>query len=334
MKSRSIGSVLLWIAPLLLAAVHAAPSPASAGASVSATTSGAATGDEATIRRMYENHAKRLRAHDSMNIGLEFAEDAVMIPDVVPDVVGRLNITAWYRKWFDQVEAESAWVEVSFEWDEIRVLGDHALARGAREMITTSRAGRQIRARSKLLEILRRQPDDTWQIVRSMSNNLPRVTDARRNSARPPVPPSRAPRVFPAPGADPAAAEASIRRTLAQRRIWFDARDWEGIRSEFADDVVAILDRTESVAGKEAYAAAFKQEFADYAAAGVIQTMKVAVDEVRVYGDWAHARAIFTVTAAKGERQTTFSRRVLEIFQRQSSGEWKVAYFMNNTLPR
>jgi len=137
----------------------------------------------------------------------------------------------------------------------------------------------------------------------------------------------------PATQATTATDEAKIRDVIEHHVMWFNAGDWKSIGTEFTDDAVAMIDSTPNLTGKEALTAFFRDELAQFAAAGVTVKLAATVDEAQVFADWALVRATFSPTFINGDKQSQHHVRFMLIFRKQADGSWKIARFMTNSPP-
>jgi len=126
--------------------------------------------------------------------------------------------------------------------------------------------------------------------------------------------------------------EARVRQLMALHVTRFNAGDWEGIRSEYAEDALLMHQFSPDAIGPDSIARLFRDDFKQMSDSKMKLTLEARVDEVRIAGSWAFSRGVFTF-AATDERGNAKSRgvRFLEILQKRSDGSWKIARSMDNT---
>jgi ketosteroid isomerase-like protein len=122
--------------------------------------------DRAALQRLREDFVVYVNAGDGRALAGLLAEDAVIIPQSVPEVSGIEACEQYYRnmfsKWEFRLVATSA---------ELSVIGDLGIDRGTTESIIISRQdGKTYNSRGKYLMISRRQPDGSWKVWRDIAN--------------------------------------------------------------------------------------------------------------------------------------------------------------------
>ncbi len=125
--------------------------------------------------------------------------------------------------------------------------------------------------------------------------------------------------------------EAAIRSVVDKFIKDYEAGNLEEIQKIFADDLVDMSAGTPTRTGDAA-----RQYFLSRvteAHANFKPTLAVTIDEVRVAGDWAFDRGSLVVTLVprKGDEATYIRQRFLEIWHRDSRGDWKIARIMDNS---
>ena len=128
----------------------------------------ASNDDDAAVRAILEAYADRLRASDLAGVvDLYAADAAVMAPDI-PTTVGREELTTVYKGALNAVA-----MDFRFEFDEVVIRGDTAIARTRTSGKNTVRAtGQDVPAKYRELFVLRRQQDG-WKITQYMFQPLP-----------------------------------------------------------------------------------------------------------------------------------------------------------------
>ena len=133
-----------------------------------------------------------------------------------------------------------------------------------------------------------------------------------------------------APQVDVEADAAAVRSAFDEATAALNASDGSIVDLDTEDAVVMYAGEPAAI-GKEAIRAR-QQRFADQATFEETRS----VDEVVVSGDWAFVRwtGTGTVTPKDGGESSEFSRKGIDIFQRQSDTSWKIARVIwNSNLP-
>lgn len=122
----------------------------------------------------------------------------------------------------------------------------------------------------------------------------------------------------------------AIRLAKTKLRDAYDKGSVSGVMSVFADRYIDMSDGLSSFFGAEARAVLqhrTKNLFAQYDA-----QLAVTIISIRVHGPLAFDRGWhrLTLTPKKGGRPITTRTRYLEIWQKGSDGNWKIAIFMDN----
>ncbi|MGD2146356.1 MAG: SgcJ/EcaC family oxidoreductase [Anaerolineae bacterium] len=134
------------------------------------------TDAEHSLRCIEELHKRDMaasKARDTATLLSLCTDDCVMLPPGEDPIVGRDAIRASLEQ--DTVQEQDYRItEYVHKFEEVKVLGGWAYEWGifsaAAEPV---RGGREIRSSGKILRILRRQPDGTWKVSRSIWNNDP-----------------------------------------------------------------------------------------------------------------------------------------------------------------
>ncbi len=122
--------------------------------------------DRTALQRLREEFVVYVNAGDGKALAGLLAEDAVIIPQNVPEVSGREACEEHYRNMFSKWEFRLAATSA-----ELSVVGDLGIDRGTTESIIISRKdGKTYNSRGKYLMISRRQPDGSWKVWRDIAN--------------------------------------------------------------------------------------------------------------------------------------------------------------------
>jgi len=104
-------------------------------------------------------------AGDSAMMMSQWTDDFVLLPPAGPIMRGRRAIAEAFRGVENRVEV----VEGVLDFEEVKVLGDHAYQWGTYHQSVRPRAGGEtVRSSGKLMRILQRQSDGSWKIYRSI----------------------------------------------------------------------------------------------------------------------------------------------------------------------
>jgi uncharacterized protein (TIGR02246 family) len=125
---------------------------------------GLSEADRTAIRQVDENYAKLVNAKDFKGVAALYAEDAIELPPNQAAVQGSAAIQA-------SLEGFPPVSSFQVEILEIEGRGDLAYTRGTYSMTLTPAGGPPIQDRGKYVEILRKQADGSWKILRDIYNS-------------------------------------------------------------------------------------------------------------------------------------------------------------------
>lgn len=121
--------------------------------------------DKTTIQNQTAGFATAVNAKDWATAASMYADDAVFMPPNGEAMTGRSNVQSWMAAY----PPFSNFVINSVEVDGV---GDLAYNRGTYELdLTPPGATAPIHDKGKFLEILRRQPDGSWKVIRDIFNS-------------------------------------------------------------------------------------------------------------------------------------------------------------------
>lgn len=121
------------------------------------------TDDVAAIRKLYADNAAALSAGDLSAMAKWYESDAIQLPPNSPALIGWDAIGSTLKG-----ELEGITVAATIEVVEVCTADHWAFARGRYRMVTTPQGGGDEEVTiGNWLDILRRQPDNSWKIARS-----------------------------------------------------------------------------------------------------------------------------------------------------------------------
>ena len=130
--------------------------------------SAATAADVVAIRALLAEIERTFSAGD-LDAGMAvFADDAVIMGQGSPDVVGTPTIREMYAQMMEAFD-----IEAVLSTEEIEVLGDLAYERGTYTLKLTDKASGQVVAdvENRHIHMLKREPDGAWKTWRMMINS-------------------------------------------------------------------------------------------------------------------------------------------------------------------
>jgi uncharacterized protein (TIGR02246 family) len=126
--------------------------------------------DLAAIEQLHRRDAAAAKTGDVAELAKLWSDDAVALPPGEPPVIGIEAIRAWLAK--SQPDASQVQiVEYLMDFKEIKLLGDEAIEWGRTTVALKPRgAPMNLRASGNLMRVLKRQPDGSWKVSRSVWN--------------------------------------------------------------------------------------------------------------------------------------------------------------------
>jgi uncharacterized protein (TIGR02246 family) len=122
--------------------------------------------DLRAIEAVNQRDVKAALASDTAAMMSQWTDDFVMLPPAGPIMRGRSAIAEVLQGAAGAVEV----LEWVFDFQEVKVLGDHAVLWGTYEGKLRPRAGGEpVTTSGKLMRILQRQPDGSWKMHRTIS---------------------------------------------------------------------------------------------------------------------------------------------------------------------
>lgn len=125
------------------------------------------TNDIAAIRKLFADSAAALSAGDMSALAKCYEKDAIQLPPNSAVLIGWPAIRSEFERGLEGIK-----VAATIEVTEVCVADSWAFARGTYRMVTTPMGGGDDAvATGNWLDILRRQPDNSWKIARSTWSN-------------------------------------------------------------------------------------------------------------------------------------------------------------------
>jgi ketosteroid isomerase-like protein len=129
--------------------------------------------DLRAIERLNQAEVRAVLANDVRSLMSLWSDDLVLLPPVGPIQRVRSSHDEMLRQGLEQSRALD-FVECVFEFEEIKVLGDYAFEWGTYHWSARPRAGGDtMTIRGKIMRILRREPDGSWKMHRTINNTEP-----------------------------------------------------------------------------------------------------------------------------------------------------------------
>jgi uncharacterized protein (TIGR02246 family) len=122
--------------------------------------------DVAAITAVSKARADAFNQGNAAGIAVHFADDALLMAPDKPALKGKAAVQNYYQHIFDEYETD-----LKSYYDEVKVSGDMAYGRGYAEVILKSKQGGQVvKATSKYINIMRRNPDGKWTTTHDIWN--------------------------------------------------------------------------------------------------------------------------------------------------------------------
>ena len=117
-----------------------------------------------------------------------------------------------------------------------------------------------------------------------------------------------------------AADEAAVKKVLADIVTTFNAGDYDGMLANYEDDVLVQASVGTEITSKEAWRQSLKTSMPP----GVKLLMRFDTSELKVAGDLAYERGVYTIGMADAAAQPPlFKGRYAHILKRDAKGAWK-----------
>jgi ketosteroid isomerase-like protein len=129
--------------------------------------------DRLAIEALNQHDVKAALASDVAAIVAQWTDDFVVLPPVGPITRGRSANAALVEQGREQMRTLTP-VDYVVDFEEITIAGDYAIEWGTfRGSARPLAGGADVTYSGKLMRILKRQPDGTWKMHRTMMTNDP-----------------------------------------------------------------------------------------------------------------------------------------------------------------
>lgn len=118
------------------------------------------------------------------------------------------------------------------------------------------------------------------------------------------------------------ADEAAVKKVLADIVSTFNAGDYDGMLAHYEDDVLVQSNIGPEITSKDGWRQSLKSSMP----AGVKLQMNFDTTELKVAGDLAYERGVYTIQMAPeggAPAQVAFKGRYIHILKRDANGTWK-----------
>lgn len=124
--------------------------------------------DLAAIERLHAADMKAVVAGDTATLMALWTDDIVALPPVGPIQIGRAANAAFMRQGMQLASAFTP-LEYHLEFQQVELFGDHAVEWGTYRGRSRAKAGgAEVIGKGKVMRVLRRQPDGSWKVARTM----------------------------------------------------------------------------------------------------------------------------------------------------------------------
>ncbi len=124
-----------------------------------------AAADMKTINACRDQYVAAVNAGDAVAVAATLTDDAIDMGQYEPAVEGKQAIQASYETMFKEHTVKIALTPL-----ETQVLGDWGYDRGTYTITVTPKTGKPFEDSGKYLDILKRLPDGSWKVSRSIYN--------------------------------------------------------------------------------------------------------------------------------------------------------------------
>ena len=125
--------------------------------------------NEDPITALRQVYVDAFKSGDADRIALLFAEDAVSMPPNDTTLYGRAEVKAWHEEYFQSFRVAA----LTSPECHVEIRGDWAVERSTYVVaIVPKPGGSRIRDDGRILNIWKRQPDNSWKIAQTIWNSI------------------------------------------------------------------------------------------------------------------------------------------------------------------
>ena len=163
---------MLVVALLLLSLIGACQTPAASDTQAA---------DESALRKLDDEWSKAAGAKDLEKTVSYYSDDAVVMPQNSPPLVGKESIRQMWKGMMATPGFDGGWKATKLE---VAKSGDIAYIYGAYEISEADAAGKPKTDRGKYVEVWKKQTDGSWKCTVDMfSSDLPAPAPAQKPTA-------------------------------------------------------------------------------------------------------------------------------------------------------
>jgi ketosteroid isomerase-like protein len=137
----------------------------------------AAPDQKADLKAIEDLHRRDVaanKAYDVEALAALWTDDVVTMPPAMAPIVGKKA----NRDLLESASAQAKLVDIveyTQQWQEIQILGDYAYEWGIFRSAVKAKTGEgdPLKAEFRVMRILKRQPDNSWKVYRSIWNSAP-----------------------------------------------------------------------------------------------------------------------------------------------------------------
>lgn len=129
--------------------------------------------DREAIARLHQRDESASRTQDFAALRSLMDDDAVVLPPGAAPLRGKQELDAGFTR-KGSAPPETDVLEFRFEWEELEIIGDHAIEWGRiKGAVRNPATGERQDLAYNVLRVLRRQSDGEWKVYRTIWNDAP-----------------------------------------------------------------------------------------------------------------------------------------------------------------
>lgn len=140
--------------------------------------------DRAAIEALHSKDLAAGKAGDVNTLATLWTDDGVVLPPARDPIIGIAAIQKWVESNPPNF-TKFTLTELVMDFKDVQIVGDTAYEWGFTRLSFVPKGGSGQHLSSKLMRVLRRQPDGSWKVARSMWNDDPVVVDRPSPSSAP-----------------------------------------------------------------------------------------------------------------------------------------------------